>query len=92
MIQTLISAAPKVLPVVYDILEKDGNHEYGLKYNVDYGIIRTTHFKAFDYIDDVIVVERVDEERSHCGLKHLSREKDIGMALRCYQTRVRLDS
>jgi len=69
MVQTLISVAPKVAPIIYDILEKDGNHEYGLKYNVDYGVIRTTHFKAFDYIDDVIVVEKVDEERSHWWFK-----------------------
>ena len=69
MVQTLISVAPKVAPIIYDILEKDGNHEYGLQYNVDYGVIRTTHFKAFDYIDDVVVVEKVDEERSHWWLK-----------------------
>jgi hypothetical protein len=69
MIQTLISVAPKVAPIVYDILEKDSNHEYGLRYNADYGIIRTTHFKAFDYIDDVLVVERVDDERSHWWIK-----------------------
>lgn len=69
MVQTLISVAPKVAPIIYDILEKDGNHEYGLKYNVDYGVIRTMHFKAFDYIDDVIVVEKVDEERSHWWFK-----------------------
>jgi len=69
MVQTLISVAPKVAPIIYDILEKDGNHEYGLQYNVDYGVIRTTHFKAFDYIDDVLVVERVDDERSHWWIK-----------------------
>ena len=66
---TLITVIPKLAPIVYEVLEKDGNHEYGLKYNVDYGVIRTTHFKAFDYIDDVIVVERVDDERSHWWLK-----------------------
>ena len=69
MMKTLISAAPELVPIVYDILEKDGNHEYGLQYNVDYGVIRTTHFKAFDYIDDVIVVQKVDEERSHWWFK-----------------------
>ena len=69
MVQTLISIAPKVVPLVYDILEKDSNHEYGLRYNADYGVIRTTHFKAFDYIDDVLVVEKVDDERSHWWIK-----------------------
>ena len=69
MIKTLISVAPKATPIVYDIIEKDGNHEYGLKYNADYGVIRTTHFKAFDYIDDLLVVEKVDDEHSHWWIK-----------------------
>ena len=62
---TLLTVVPKLAPIVYSVIEKDGNHEYGLQYNVDYGVIRTTHFKAFDYIDDVLVVERIDDERSH---------------------------
>ena len=66
---TLLTVAPKLVPIMYDILEKDANHEYGLKANVDWGIIRTTHFEAFDYIDDVIVVEKVDNERSHWWFK-----------------------
>lgn len=66
---TLISVIPKLVPLVYDVIEKDGNHEYGLKYNADYGVIRTTHFKAFDYIDNLLVVEKVDDERSHWWIK-----------------------
>ena len=66
---TLITVIPKLAPIIYDVIERDNNHEYGLKYNVDYGIVRTTHFKAFDYIDDVLVVEKVDEERSHWWIK-----------------------
>ena len=66
---TLISVAPKLMPLVYDVLKRDSNHEYGLKCNADYGIIRTTHFKAFDYIDDLLVVEKVDDERSHWWIK-----------------------
>lgn len=83
MIQTLISVAPKVVPIVYDLIEKDQNHEYGLKYNVDYGIIRTTHFKAFDYIDDVLVVERVDDERSHWWIKSFEPGKGLWDGTSC---------
>lgn len=75
MMNTLITVIPKLVPLVYDIIEKDGNHEYGLKYNADYGVIRTTHFKAFDYIDDLLVVEKVDDYHSHWWIKSFEAGK-----------------
>ena len=72
MTKTLISVAPQLAPIVYSLIEKDGNHEYGLTYNVDYGVIRTTHFSAFDYEDDVLLVQKIDEERAHWWIKSFS--------------------
>ena len=57
------------MAAVYDVLEKDGNHEYGLKYPVDYGTIRTEHFPAFDYEDEVLCVTKVDESHSRWIIK-----------------------
>lgn len=77
MVQTLISIAPKVAPIVFDVLESDQNHWYGNQFNVDYGIIRTTHFEAFDYEDDFLFVERIDKERSHWWIKSFKPETKI---------------
>ena len=68
-LQTIITLAPKLTPLVYDVLERDGNHEYGLKFPADYGIIRTGHFPAFDYEDDVLLVTKADECRSRWIIK-----------------------
>ena len=72
---TLLTVVPKLAPIVYSVIEKDGNHEYGLQYCVDYGIIRTTHFPAFDYEDDVLLVQKVDNERSHWWIKEFQPGK-----------------
>lgn len=72
---TLLTVVPKLAPIVYSVIEKDGNHEYGLQYCVDYGIIRTTHFPAFDYEDDVLLVEKIDNERSHWWFKEFQPGK-----------------
>ncbi len=77
MIQTLVSVAPKIVPVVYKVLKEDANHFYGNQFIVDYGVIRTTHFKAFDYEDEFLVVERVDDERSHWWIKNFEPETKI---------------
>lgn len=66
--------APIVYNLAKDALEKDTNHFYGLTYDVDYGIIKTSRFKAFDYEDDLFLVQKVDEERSHWWIKAFSAE------------------
>lgn len=77
MIQTLISVAPKVAPIVYKMIEADQNHWYGNQFITDYGVIRTLHFKAFDYEDEFLVVERIDDERSHWYIKNFDAETKV---------------
>ena len=50
-------------------LQKDGDHEYGLKEDVPYGVIHTKHFSAFDYEDDVLLVTKVSKWRSSWLIK-----------------------
>ncbi len=67
-------------PIVYkavDALKQDQNHCYGLMHSVDYGVIKTTHFAAFDYNDDFLLVEKVDENRAHWWLKAFSPDSGI---------------
>lgn len=66
-LQTAISL--KLTPLVYDVLQKDGDHEYGLKEDVPYGVIHTKHFPAFDYEDDVLKVTKVSKWRSRWLIK-----------------------
>lgn len=77
MVQTLISAAPKIAPIVYKVFKEDANHFYGNQFIVDYGVIRTTHFKAFDYEDQFLVVEKIDDERSHWWIKNFAPETKV---------------
>lgn len=81
MIKTLISVAPKATPIVYDFvkaaIEADQNHWYGNKFIADYGVIRTLHFKAFDYEDSFLIVERIDDEHSHWWIKNFDAETKI---------------
>lgn len=82
LLKTMLSqAAPKAIPVVVgmvrEALEKDANHWYGLQYNVDYGVFRTSHFKGFDFINDYLVVEKVDDERIHVWIKSFPPEAKI---------------
>lgn len=76
-LKTAISLAPTLTPLVYNVLEKDGNHEYGLKYPADYGIIRTGHFPAFNYEDDVLLVTKVDADRSRWIIKAFEPGKGL---------------
>ncbi len=70
---------PTLAPIVYkfakDALKKDNDHFYGLVYTVDYGVIKTERFAAFDYEDDLFLVQKVDENRSHWWLKNFDAEK-----------------
>ena len=77
MIQTLISVAPKLSPIVYKIIESDQNHWYGNQFIVDYGVIRSLHFEAFDYEDQFIIVERIDAERSRWWIKNFDADTKI---------------
>ena len=65
-------------PIVYKLAKKvyeaDNNHFYGLQYPVCYGIIQTDRFKAFDYEDDLLVVQKVDENRSQWWIKPFEPE------------------
>ena len=81
MIKTLISVAPKAAPIVYDFVksavEADQNHWYGNKFIADYGVIRTLHFKAFDYEDSFLIVERIDDEHSHWWIKNFDANTKV---------------
>lgn len=70
-------AFPIVYKAVADAIRADQNHTYGLMHSVDYGVIRTTHFAAFDYEDDFLLVEKVDENRAHWWLKAFSPDSGI---------------
>ena len=71
---TLSTIAPIVYKIGKKIIDADTKHWYGLEYPVDYGIIRTTRFKAFDYSDDIFEVTKIDEYRSRWYLKEFSPE------------------
>lgn len=71
---TLSTIAPIVYELAKNALSADTNHFYGLVYSVDYGIIETERFKAFDYEDDLFLVQKVDEDRAHWWLKNFSPE------------------
>lgn len=81
MIKTLISVAPKAAPIVYDFvksaIEADQNHWYGNKFIADYGVIKTLHFKAFDYEDEFLIVERIDDEHSHWWIKNFDAKTKV---------------
>lgn len=70
-------AFPIVYKAVSEALRQDQNHSYGLMFSVDYGIIKTTHFQAFSYEDDYLLVEKVDGFRSHWWLKAFSPESGV---------------
>lgn len=81
ILNTMLSKAPQVVPVVISLakkaIEADQNHWYGLQYNVDYGVFKTSHFKGFDFINDYLVVEKVDDERVHIWIKSFPPEAKI---------------
>lgn len=71
---SLSTIAPIVYKMAKDALAADTNHFYGLVYSVDYGIIKTERFKAFDYEDDLFLVQKIDEYRAHWWLKEFDPE------------------
>lgn len=84
--QTSVAVA-KLAPIVYKFakraIEKDASSYYGLVYGVDYGVFKTDRFKAFDYEDDLFIVEKVDEERSHWWIKAFEPEKKYWNGTSC---------
>ncbi len=72
---TLTTVAPIVYNFVKDALIEDNNHFYGLLYTVDYGIIKTDRFEAFDYEDDLFLIQKVDEHRSKWWIKSFDAKK-----------------
>lgn len=72
---TLSTVAPIVYNFVKDALIEDNNHFYGLLYAVDYGIIKTDRFEAFDYEDDLFLIQKVDEHRSKWWIKSFDAKK-----------------
>ena len=75
---SFVSTATKIAPVVYSLVreavESDHDHWYGLTYNLNFGKIRTSRFKAFDYEDDLWLVERVSDDTSIWWLKSFAPE------------------
>lgn len=74
----MTSIAPKLAPIIYklakDAYESDHDHWYGLTYNVCYGKVTTKRFKAFDYEDDLFLVEKVNEDTSIWWIKAFEPE------------------
>ena len=71
---SISSVAPIVYKLAKRAIDKDTNHFYGLQYTVCYGVISTKRFKAFDYEDDLFLVQKVDEGRSQWWLKNFEPE------------------
>lgn len=74
---SLTEIAPIVYKMAKDAIEKDHDHWYGLQGPVDYGRIQTSRFPAFNYQDDFLLVEKVDEDTSHWWLKSFDPESKI---------------
>jgi len=74
---TSISIA-ELAPIAYrlakEAVEKDKSHWYGLQGPVDYGRIRTSRFPAFNYQDDVFLVEKVNEDTAHWWIQSFAPE------------------
>ena len=81
VLKTILSKAAPIIPIVYKLahtaIEADQNHWYGLEHNVDYGVFKTSHFKGFSFINEFLVVEKVDEERIHVLIKAFPPESKI---------------
>ena len=79
MVQTLISQAAPFAPIVYekikDALYQDSHHWYGVVHPVDYGVIKTERFRPFDFINDALCIEKVDEQRIHLWVKAFDASK-----------------
>lgn len=74
---TINELAPIVYKLAKEAIEKDHDHWYGLQGPVDYGRIKTSRFPAFNYQDDFLLVEKVNEDTSHWWLKSFDPESKI---------------
>lgn len=72
---SLLTIAPIIYKFAKDALIKDNDHYYGLQFNCYYGSIKTDRFPAFDYEDDLFVVQRVNENTSQWWIKAFEPEK-----------------
>ena len=74
---SLTEIAPIIYKMAKEAIEKDHDHWYGLVGPVDYGRIKTSRFPAFNYQDDFLLVEKVNEDTSHWWLKSFDPESKI---------------
>ena len=74
---TLVALAPKIYPIVYKMWEADKQHWYGLQGPVDYGRIQTSRFPAFNYQDEVWLIEKVNDDTMHFWLQGFEPESKL---------------
>lgn len=68
----------EIAPIVYKMakraVEADKQHWYGLSSIVDYGRIQTSRFPAFNYKDELWLIEKVDDDTMHFWLQPFDPE------------------
>lgn len=78
---TTLTAIGQITPVLYklakDAVAKDHDHFYGLLSTVDYGRIQTTRFPAFNYKDEVWLIEKVNDDTMHFWLQGFEPESKL---------------
>lgn len=78
---TAITAVGEVAPIVYKLakkaIEADHDHHYGLIGTVDYGRIQTSRFPAFNYKDEVWLIEKVNDDTMHFWLQGFEPESKL---------------
>lgn len=88
---TTIIAASSIVPIVYklakDAIAADHDHYYGLVGPVDYGRIQTTRFPAFNYKDEVWLIEKVNDDTMHFWLQGFEPESKLWDGTSCMPDR-----
>lgn len=74
---TIIQTLPAVSSVVYKAIRKDRSNRYGLVYAVDYGTVRTTRFKAFDFDNGVLQFIKEADDAFEMLIKPFTPESEI---------------
>ena len=74
---TIIQTLPAVSSVVYKAIRKDRSNRYGLVQAVDYGTVRTTRFKAFDFDNGVLQFIKEADDAFEMLIKPFTPESEI---------------
>ena len=75
---TTLTAISEAAPIVYKLakkaIEADHDHFYGLVGTVDYGRIQTSRFPAFNYKDELWLIEKINDDTMHFWLQGFEPE------------------